>query len=517
MGKPFEKQSKYFVLPVATVLADQKAPIRAAAVQTLTAIATACEGVESMVHGLATALESSNPLQKVSLLNWILDWFKDHEPPSTLDLSNWAAPIVACLDDRNGDVRKAAQAMLPALILRSGFDYVMQQTSSLKPASRASAVPLIQAARPAAAPVPSALPATKSTAPKVVDVPDVDGPATSQPESPTAVGNHVTTAIPAPKLTGVRRKLPPGTNHPESRAETPLDPSSRVPGKAVAGLKRPGSTVTAAAVKTPTSQTPVSSLPFVSMNVEARKARLAKDGIRWINEGGTTRKDLAELLQHQMEPHCSRELVARLFSQDHNAVNDHILGLTTMADLFSRAETDNVEEITSVCLANFDLPLKYASIKAHESQPNLISKCLDTVDAVLAFLRSINYQLTDAEALCFIPTMIYKVMLDESYKALLTPLDQLGDAREQARSRVQQIIQTLPKVYAYSRIFQLLLDYGIKSRVSKTRQGTVDEMTALLKKSGLGVCEPSKAFPLVASIISDKDSQVRKSVLTFLR
>jgi cytoskeleton-associated protein 5 len=411
MGKPFEKQSKYFVLPVATVLADQKAPIRAAAVQTLTAIATACEGVESMVHGLTTALESSNPVQKASLLNWTLDWFKHHAPPSNLDLSNWAAPIVSCLDDRNGDVRKAAQAMLPALILCSGFDYVLQQASSLKPASRASAIPLIQAARPAAAPPAPVPPATKSAGPKATDATDVDNLATSGPESPTAVGNPAA-APPGPKLTGVRRKLPTGTSQPESRSETPTDPSSRIPGKPVAGLKRPGPSAPAAAVKPLASQTPALSLPFISMNAEARKARLAKDGTRWVNEGGTTRKDLADLLQHQMEPHASKELIARLFSQDHNAVNDHMLGLTTMADLFSRAETDHdIEEIKSVCLANFDLPLKYASIKLHESQPNLIAKCLDTVDAVLAFLRSINYQLTDAEALCFIPTMVYKVIV----------------------------------------------------------------------------------------------------------
>jgi cytoskeleton-associated protein 5 len=83
--------------------------------------------------------------------------------------------------------------------------------------------------------------------------------------------------------------------------------------------------------------------------------------------------------------------------------------------------------------------------------------------------------------------------------------------------RVQQIIQALPKVYAYSRIFQLLLEYGLKSRVAKTRQGTLDEMTGLLKRSGLGACEPNKAFPLIASMISDKDTQVRKSALTFLR
>src|ERR1700722_3288702 len=157
MGKSFDKQTRLFALPVATVLADQKAPIRAAACQTLTAIATACDGVESMVHGLTTALETSNPVQKATLLQWLVDWFKNHQPSSSLDLSNWAAPVVSSLDDRNGDVRKGAQALLPMLIFCAGFDYVLQQPNSLKPASRTSAIPIIQAAR-LAVPAPASPP-----------------------------------------------------------------------------------------------------------------------------------------------------------------------------------------------------------------------------------------------------------------------------------------------------------------------------------------------------------------------
>lgn len=93
----------------------------------------------------------------------------------------------------------------------------------------------------------------------------------------------------------------------------------------------------------------------------------------------------------------------------------------------------------------------------------------------------------------------------------------LGDAREPVRVRVQHIIQTLPKVYGYSRISQLLLDHGLKSKVAKTRQGTLDEIGGLLKKFGIGACEPAKAFPAVASTISDKDPAVRKSALAALR
>lgn len=63
----------------------------------------------------------------------------------------------------------------------------------------------------------------------------------------------------------------------------------------------------------------------------------------------------------------------------------------------------------------------------------------------------------------------------------------------------------------------MLLEYGLQSKVAKTRQGALDEMGGLLKRSGMGACEPAKAFPRIASMIGDKDPQVRKSALTTLR
>ncbi|KAG0707800.1 armadillo-type protein [Suillus ampliporus] len=473
MGKPFEKQTKLFVVPVATVLSDQKAPIRAAGIQTLTAMAAACEGLDSMVHFLGTALEAVNPTQRASLLGWIADYLKDHPPTSSLDLSNWTSTVVSCLDDRSTDVRKGAQALLPHLITFVGFDKVMQQTNSLKPASRKTAihhrVPL--------------------------------------PLSPLAAQAPSTAAN---KLTGVRRKLPQGTNsRPDSRADSVDEPTtSRLPGKSgIGGLKRVGASSNATKSSAAPPPAVVSALPFCSMNMEAKRARLAKDAQRWVNEGGTTRKDLADLLQHQMEPHASKDLVAQLFSHDHNAVNDHVSGLTTMHNFFSAAESGDdkfgvpPDDLRAVALACSDLALKYVSIKAHEPQSNLSAKCLEVVEAVLAFLRSIDAQIDDPEALCFLPTLINK----------------LGDAREPVRARVQQIIQMMPKVYAFSRVFDLLLEHGLKSKVAKTRQGTLDEISSLLKRNGMAACnQPSKAFPVLGSMIADKDSAVRKSALSAL-
>jgi cytoskeleton-associated protein 5 len=62
----------------------------------------------------------------------------------------------------------------------------------------------------------------------------------------------------------------------------------------------------------------------------------------------------------------------------------------------------------------------------------------------------------------------------------------------------------------------MLLEHGLRSKVAKTRQGTLDELASILKKSGTRACDPGKAFPAIAPLISDKDPYVRKSALTVI-
>jgi cytoskeleton-associated protein 5 len=424
MNKPFEKHAKLLTLPVATVLSDQKAYVRALAVATLNAMATACEGLDSMCGPLGTALEAGNPAQRGALLGWLAEWFKTHEPSAGLDLTSWAAPIVSCLEDRNADVRKGAQAVLPVVVSRAGYDYVLHQTNSLKPASRSTVLPLIQAARssapsastPAAAPAASRAPqATKATAVKVAPAVAKASSVVDSPPASPAQPVAPKTALTGRATAGTGRRMMPlnaTATRPDSQAELEERPgssaSTRVTLKAGA-LKRPAAPAKAV--------TPVSSggAPFVTSNIDAKNSRLAKDGSKWVIESGPTRKDLVDTLQHQMEPHASRELLGYLFSHDHNAVNDFITGLGILVDAFADAVSGNerlglpIDDLKAILAANQDLVLKYASLRVHEPQPNLILRCVDVVDHVLAFMSAEKYMMSDAEALTFVPTYIHKV------------------------------------------------------------------------------------------------------------
>jgi cytoskeleton-associated protein 5 len=399
MGKPFEKHTRLFILPVCTVLADQKAPIRSAATQVLSAMAGACEGLDSMTSGIGTALESPNPLQKGTLLHWLVEWVKDHPPNVSLDVNGWVGPVLSCLDDRSGEVRKGAQLLLPTLVQCAGYDYVMHQTNSLKPASRTSIVPLIQNARPPASEAPTKASQVTNGSPAI----SASTSASTEITEPAAAPSKAPT-----KSFGVRRKLPLGSR-PDSRSETPTEGGA--PKNKLLESKRTAATENIQAVSTSAL------LPIHGTNQEARKNRCGKDASKWINEGGPTRKDLCDLLQLQMESHTSKEVLSKLFSRGHDAVNDFISGMVIIADFYSRTSEDADDSVSAICLANFDLPLKYAAIRVHEPQPNLVTKCLELVESVLSFLRMTDHQLTDGEALSFIPTMIYKVRLNCSFLA----------------------------------------------------------------------------------------------------
>jgi len=386
MGKPFEKYTRLYVVPIATVLADQKAPVRASAKATLTAIATACEGLESLVSGLASALEAQNPLQRSELLSWLSEWLKDHPAPPSLDLTAFAGPVVACLDDKSGDVRKGAQSILPFLMPIVGYDALVKETNNLKPASRSTVLQYLKAANSANA-------------------------------SAKAEAQSLTRAAPSKTQQAPSR---PESVAPESEPERA---GSRIAPKAKLGLglKRPAASAPSPApAPTPTSHASSNGTPapFTTSNPDAKRNRLAKDVGRWTIESGPVRKDLAEFLQTQMEPHVSRDISQSLFSHDHNAVNDWVAGMTAIADCYTHTLAGDErygptsEDMRAILIANSDLALKYSCLRVHENQSNLISKALDLVEAVAALLAEESYRLGDTEAACFLPTFIHKVSLD---------------------------------------------------------------------------------------------------------
>lgn len=410
MGAAFDKYNKILAAAVASVCADQKATTRSAALNTLTAMAEASGGLGSLYSGLATSCESPNPVLRASVLGWLAEKFAADPPPSTSDLQPLASPVVHCLEDRNGDVRKAASAVLPFVVANTGADFVMDQTTNLKPASRATIIPLIEKARANApsAPAPAAGPskaipakaAPSSSTPVKSRVAAGSRPAVNSPAA--AVSRPV--AAPVRSLAMKALGTAPSTRPPVAHDDRP----SALP-KPRMGLQRPASSMSSAPSASSSS---VKIIPFQSDVPEPRVMRLKKDSAKWTLEPGP-KTDLTEYLAHQMEHHASPELFAQLFSKDHRAEEDFMAALATLSDFYDSNAAVlfgvSEENVRALQLANVDLTLKYAALKLLLNNTQLANRCLDVIAHVSETVARYEERFSDVEAKLFMPALIYKV------------------------------------------------------------------------------------------------------------
>lgn len=93
---------------------------------------------------------------------------------------------------------------------------------------------------------------------------------------------------------------------------------------------------------------------------------------------------------------------------------------------------------------------------------------------------------------------------------------QLGDGKEPIRSRAKAIIRALGTVYPSSKVFAQLLEHGSQAKSARCRAESIEEIGIFIKRQGLGVCQPKKALPAIASLIADKDPSTRSAVLETL-
>ena len=385
MGSAFDKHTRLLVAPVASVCADQKTSTRAAGIATLTAMAEASGSLESLYPGIGASLDTPNPALRASVLNWLFERFEADPPGVGTDMTPLAGPVISCLEDRNGDVRKGATLILPMVVQHAGYDFVMDQTSKLKPASKATIVPLINAAKGS----------TKAPAPR----PKVTAATTRAPDSPKL-------AAPARSIVAPARSLAMKALAPSTRPVTEDRPSALPKARA---LVRPASAASRATTASSSTSRPT---PFITTATEARTGRLKRDTTRWILDPVQS-KDLSDYLSAQMEPHVLPEIFAQLFSKDHRAEEDYIAALTAFAEFFDRTASTSFglgeDEIQVLQVANVDLAVKYAALRLLSNNTQVANRCFELVAKVIENMQAENDRFSDAEARLFVPALIMKV------------------------------------------------------------------------------------------------------------
>lgn len=432
MNKPFEKHVKTFVTPVCAILADAKAPTRAAASTCLTAMATACEGIDNFISSFGVSLESQNPLLRGDLLTWMSGWLKEHN--ASVAVSPLVPTILACLEDRAPAVRKAALEILPAIVAQAGYSFVMEKVSALKGAMQQTIRPVVEAARASAATPqissgPSSPPLAAEPVPRARDQPLA--PRQAPVAAPASIAK-----VAAPAMTSSIAKTGGGTGARAlllSKSSAPSAalrddggdeyPASRSATGSALG-KRPASTIPSAkgVSRPPTSASAyasdVRSAPFKSSDPTNAKLRSKKDAGRFVFSEKVDPTQVSALAA-QMESQTNSELYGQLFSTDHSAAKDFIKGLETLGKCFdvgTAAEEASLcgitpEQLHELLLANLDLVLKYLSIRMYDSNPQAVNKSLEVIKSIVDSFSSdkTRHSFDDYEIGLLLPTMIFKV------------------------------------------------------------------------------------------------------------
>jgi cytoskeleton-associated protein 5 len=110
------------------------------------------------------------------------------------------------------------------------------------------------------------------------------------------------------------------------------------------------------------------------------------------------RKEFVEQLKMQIEPCVNRTLLVQMF---HDDFKHHINALQTLLKA-----TDDASDAT---ISNLDLLLKWLTLRFFETNPTVIVKAIDYMQALFTMLASKQYLLIDFEANAFMPYFITKV------------------------------------------------------------------------------------------------------------
>jgi len=486
LQKHFEPLARTLSAPVVQVLADSKAQIRAAAAAALDAMVEQVH-LAPLIPGMGQVLDGkhANPMLRQDLFQWLFDALAVQKPLP--DLAPLVPSILASLDDRSGPVRKGAQALLPMLLNSVGYKALVDATGALKGASRASALPLLEAARSEAA---------RQGRPNTATAPTASGTARPTPRAivpPSAM----------PSAPAQRRAAPPST--PAVRREAASAPVARVRPATAAESARPKASAVNRTLSTSTRAVLAPPpTPFLTSDGKYKAARERASRTPFVIEGAVLARDIATLRQ-QMETCCVPTLVVCLFSQDHHAERDYLQGLSDLMAVITDpacaqgAGISSSEMLAQVC-ANSDVLLKYACMRLLEKNTSVALRCFELVGGLLDVLSRENTPLGDAEAQALILTLVVRT----------------GDAKAAFREAARDMLHRVCVLFPPSRLFQLLLEHGLSSKNARTRSECLAVLGYLLARHGLAVCTPAKSLPVVARHISDRDPSVRGAALSTL-
>ncbi|XP_077599193.1 cytoskeleton-associated protein 5 isoform X1 [Stigmatopora nigra] len=482
MGPGLKQHVRTLGFPIISVLGDSKPNVRAAAMATLQAWVEQT-GMKDWLEGedLSEELKKENPYLRQELLGWLAEKLPTMRTVPG-DLMTCVPNLYACLEDRNGDVRKKAQDALPAFMMHLGYDKMNKATGKLKQSSKDQIVVMLEKARAVmpAKPAPAKSGGTTSSSET----------SRAAPSSEDVVDNKTEAKKVRGGIAAKKHSSPPEEPDPTPPSKDKDTIASKKPlnkGKTVAGSQQSVS-----------SKKPVTkgmkddedrSGPLFILVPNAKEQRIKEEKqlkiLKW--NFTTPRDEYVEQLKSQMSTCFAKWLQDELFHIDFQR---HVKAISIMIE--------RLESETDATISCLDLILKWFSLRFFDTNTTVQMKVLEYLKLLFAVLNSENYHLTEYEANSFVPYLLLKI----------------GESKDVVRKDVRAILNMLCKVYPASKVFPYLMD-GTKSKNSKQRAECLEELGCLIEGYGMNVCQPTPAKSLkeIAVHIGDRDTSVRNAAL----
>uniref|UniRef100_A0A8C9L6N7 TOG domain-containing protein n=1 Tax=Pavo cristatus TaxID=9049 RepID=A0A8C9L6N7_PAVCR len=469
MGSGITQHMKDLGLPLIALFRKSKSATRAAALAAVNAWAAQLNILEWLNgQNLTEDLGEDMPFQKEELVQWLAEHLPAlRSAPS--DLLPCVPHLYSCLQDSNKAVRTTSQAALPFFLMHLGFEEMVKATSDLKTAAKGQVLAMLKNANASLS--ASAEPLSRQSA---VNNRDALPPAARVPV--TSLSSQASSKEAALQTS---REQKQDSKQPQPVEEEKMKDKSRArPKVQVKSTVKDG------------GGNKQSSIFIVVPSGKEQRMRDEKDGkvLQWNFTAPSKRH--TEQLKAQMSSCVSRSLHVELF---HPRFLHQIKALSMMT---SQLETEKEGVIS--CL---DLILKWLALHFFDTNTWVLIKSLKYLNLLLTMLIQEKYQLTENEALSFLPYLVLK----------------MGEPRKFVFKLVRAVLKGTCLVYPAKKVFGFLME-SIKFKNTKQHAGCLGEIGYLLEEYGLEVCEPNpgKALKMIASFLRHQDRAICDAALNIM-
>eukprot|EP00730_Choanoeca_flexa_P015177 TRINITY_DN6906_c0_g1_i1.p1 TRINITY_DN6906_c0_g1~~TRINITY_DN6906_c0_g1_i1.p1 ORF type:complete len:1452 (+),score=580.75 TRINITY_DN6906_c0_g1_i1:46-4356(+) len=479
MGPKGESTLKaHWLGPMVGTLSDNKDTVRTTAVAALDAWAEQV-GPAPMLPPFVKALSSGKPLGQTTALRWLHAQLNDI-PKAELPVSElkpFVKPLLACLMDRNQDVRKAAQEFLVVMV-RAFKRSVWAKVIQTRTGDNAALTTYVDKAIQEAGETANASTATAKAA-------------KSAPKQAKASSSSSAKAS--------------SSSSAKSSSKSKSGPPSSSSAK---GIKKPTRRRSVAAKVTTRHEEASSSseAPLVMHPVsrfQRENQMKAHKLLRW--DFDSPRADHINQLKDQLKQCVSESLFKLMFADD---FNDRVKALDILTEACAQT-SDTPPMYAAEGERCSDLLLQYTTLRFYETNP---TETLRTVAFLEGFIRMLanrpdtsesagpdaKFALTEMQGQAFVPYLVVR----------------LGEKSDSLRRGVKAVLAQLLMVLPYSKIVGYLLEC-LKTKNSRLRAECLTEIAGLIAKHGITPIQNrlAKTAKKIGELISDRDSSVRNAAL----